>query len=71
MWSQSNSGSVARRARSLSATVPINLKINGETYNLQLEPRVSLLDAVPVRFWSMESVSFSKSNWQKELSLPC
>lgn len=71
MGNQSNSGSVARCARSLSATVPINLKINGETYNLQLEPRVSLLDAVSVRFWLMESVSFSTSNWQKELLLLC
>jgi xanthine dehydrogenase YagT iron-sulfur-binding subunit len=31
---------------SLSAKASINLKINGANYNLQIEPRVSLLDAL-------------------------
>jgi xanthine dehydrogenase YagT iron-sulfur-binding subunit len=46
MTDQSSGESAAARARSLPLTIPINLKINGENYSLQLEPRVSLLDAL-------------------------
>jgi xanthine dehydrogenase YagT iron-sulfur-binding subunit len=42
----SNGEAVGNGALSLSATVSINLKINHENYHLQIEPRVSLLDAL-------------------------
>jgi xanthine dehydrogenase YagT iron-sulfur-binding subunit len=41
-----NGGSVGNGALSLTGKASINLKINGTNYNLQIEPRVSLLDAL-------------------------
>jgi xanthine dehydrogenase YagT iron-sulfur-binding subunit len=41
-----NGGSVGNGALSLPGKASINLKINGTNYNLQIEPRVSLLDAL-------------------------
>jgi xanthine dehydrogenase YagT iron-sulfur-binding subunit len=38
--------SIANRTHSSSATILVNLKINGKHYDLQIEPRVSLLDAL-------------------------
>ncbi|MEJ7710367.1 MAG: hypothetical protein WKF84_11010 [Pyrinomonadaceae bacterium] len=46
MSEKSTGGDAAAQARSLSATIPVHLKINGTNYNLQIEPRVSLLDAL-------------------------
>jgi xanthine dehydrogenase YagT iron-sulfur-binding subunit len=46
MTDRSGGGRAATPARSLPATVPIHLKINGKEYDLQLEARVSLLDAL-------------------------
>jgi xanthine dehydrogenase YagT iron-sulfur-binding subunit len=46
MNGESNGEAVGHGALSLSATVSINLKINRENYQLQIEPRVSLLDAL-------------------------
>ncbi|MEJ7618627.1 MAG: 2Fe-2S iron-sulfur cluster-binding protein [Pyrinomonadaceae bacterium] len=46
MSEKSTSDDIVTEARSWSATIPVKLKINGTDYSLQIEPRVSLLDAV-------------------------
>jgi xanthine dehydrogenase YagT iron-sulfur-binding subunit len=46
MGGKSNGGTAVRRSRSQPGTVPVHLSVNGETYGLDLEPRVSLLDAL-------------------------
>src|SRR6266478_8343706 len=43
---KSNGGNGGNGALPLSAEASINLKINGVNYSLQIEPRVSLLDAL-------------------------
>jgi len=46
MNNKPNAGSAENEALSLPAKASVNLKINGANYNLQIEPRVSLLDAL-------------------------
>lgn len=46
MSENSNGEGLAPQSTSSSATIPVNLKINGASYDLQIEPRVSLLDAL-------------------------
>jgi xanthine dehydrogenase YagT iron-sulfur-binding subunit len=46
MNNKPNAGSAENEALSLAANASVNLKINGANYNLQIEPRVSLLDAL-------------------------
>jgi xanthine dehydrogenase YagT iron-sulfur-binding subunit len=46
MNNKPNAGSAENEALSLAANASVNLKINGANYNLQTEPRVSLLDAL-------------------------
>ncbi len=46
MADELNGRAVGSVARTTPAKVSINLKINGVTYHLQIEPRVSVLDAL-------------------------
>lgn len=46
MSEQFTGGNIPNQAHSLPTTIPVNLKINGTNHALQIEPRVSLLDAL-------------------------
>ena len=46
MNDRANDGMIDTAVRSPPATIPVSLKINGALYDLQIEPRVSLLDAL-------------------------
>ncbi len=46
MSEQFTGGNIPTQAHSLPTTIPVNLKINGTNHALQIEPRVSLLDAL-------------------------
>lgn len=46
MSEKSTGEGIATEAGSVSTAIPVNLNINGANYSLQIEPRVSLLDAL-------------------------